>query len=90
MNYKMSSSEEQLQNLIRQFGLTEKDIKLVKRLNSFHDMGSRIIQRLDTGQYMYVEMENSWIDGVDDYFKWFYITENRKNEIIQKNIYKKY
>jgi hypothetical protein len=38
--------------------------------------------------YIYIETEDSFRDGVDDYFMWYYITENEKNEEIAK--YKKY
>jgi hypothetical protein len=79
----MASAEQQLDKVINSWGLTRKDIKEVKYLDSFHEVQYRIIQRLDTKQYIQVSKENSWRSGVDDHFHWRYLHED---EIIKHNL----
>ena len=75
----------QFNNLVQSWGLERKDIITIKHLTSFHEMMYRIYQRSDTQQYIYVETEDSYRDGVDDYFRWRYITEDEKDEMIAKD-----
>jgi hypothetical protein len=84
----MASFETQFNNLCKSWNLDIADVKIVSILASFHEIERAIYQRNDTQQYLYIETEDSYRDGVDDYFKWFYITENEKNEEIAK--YKKH
>jgi hypothetical protein len=84
----MASFETQFNNLCKSWNLDIADVKIVSILASFHEIERAIYQRNDTQQYVYIETEDSYRDGVDDYFKWFYITENEKNEEIAK--YKKH
>ena len=87
----MASFETQFNNLVKSWHLDINDVKIVSRLSSFHEVMRAIYQRNDTQQYLYIETEDSFRDGVDDYFKWYYITENEKNEEITKcKKYKKY
>jgi len=87
----MASFETQFNNLVKSWHLDINDVKIVSRLSSFHEVMRAIYQRNDTQQYLYIETEDSFRDGVDDYFKWYYITENEKNEEIAKcKKYKKY
>lgn len=78
----MASFETQFKNLCKSWNLDIDDVKHVSSLYSFHEIMRAIYQRNDTQQYIYIETENSYRDGVDDYFKWVYITENKKNELI--------
>lgn len=81
----MASFETQFKNLCKSWNLDVDDVKLVHRLSSFHEIMRLIYQRNDTQQYIYVETCDSYRDGVDDDFNWFYITENKKNELISKH-----
>jgi len=83
----MSSYDDQFKNLVKSWNLEINDVKLVSSLGSFHGIMNAIYQRNDTQQYIYISAENSYEDGVDDYFKWNYITEDEKNKEISK--YKK-
>ncbi len=78
----MASFTVQFKNLIKTWNLEVEDVKLVSYLCSFHEVGRKIYQRNDTKQYIYVEYEGSYSDGVDYYFKWHYITEDEANEMI--------
>ena len=80
----MASFQTQFNNLVRSWNLNMNYITLISGLYSFHEVIRRIYQRNDTKQYIYIETEDSYRDGVDDYFKWCYISENEKNEEIAK------
>jgi hypothetical protein len=64
-----------LQNLVTDMNLTLEDLKHIRRLPSFHEVSREIRQRNDTKQYIYIESESSWRNGVDDYFSWYYLTD---------------
>jgi len=85
----MSSSVTQFKNLVKSWNLDMNDVKLVANLPSFHEVQRAIYQRNDTEQYILIAMEDSYRDGVDDFFSWSYITENRKNELIKNELIKK-
>ena len=87
----MASFETQFENLVKTWELDVSDVKLVTRLLSFHDVQRQIYQRKDTLQYVYIETENSYKDGVDDYFKWNYISDEQAKKCIDfmENLYKK-
>ena len=53
------------------------ELKRVKMLFSRCNMCRDIYQRTDTNQYIYIESEMSYQDGVDDYFGWKYISDNQ-------------
>lgn len=80
----MATFEVQFNNLVKSWNLEITDVKLVCFLPSFHEIMRKIYQRNDTQQYIYIETEDSYKDGVDDYFAWHYITEARKNELITR------
>ena len=80
----MASFETQFNNLCKSWNLNIDDVKMVTPLCSFHEIMRAIYQRNDTQQYIYIETEDSYREGVDDYFKWHFITENKKNEEIAK------
>jgi hypothetical protein len=80
----MASFETQFDNLVKSWHLDINDVKIVSHLCSFHEVMRAIYQRNDTQQYIYIERGDSYRDGVDDYFKWHYITEKEKNEEIAK------
>ncbi len=80
----MASFTTQFNNLVNSWELDIHEIKCVSLLTSFHEVRRAIYQRNDTLQYIYIETEDSYKDGVDDYFKWRYITETEKNEQIAK------
>lgn len=80
----MSSYSCQFKNLVKSWNLEINDVKFVSILPSCHEVIRRIYQRNYTLQYVYIEMEDSYRDGVDDYFKWFYITEDETNKQIAK------
>lgn len=84
----MASFTTQFKNLIESWNLDFNDVKMVSSLCSFHEIMRAIYQRNDTLQYIYIETEDSYRDGVDDYFKWYYITEDEKNKQIAN--YKKH
>lgn len=69
----MAEYPEQLQNMANSMGLDVSQVPRVKFLTSFHDIGREIRKRLDTNQYIYIESEDSYRDGVDCYFNWSYI-----------------
>lgn len=82
----MASYDKQFSQLVSSLGLGQEDIQLAISLPSFHEIEREIFIRTDTKQYIYIESESSYKDGVDDYFKWRYITEDEKNEIVKRNI----
>jgi hypothetical protein len=43
-----------------------------------------IYKRNDTQEYIYVETEDSCQDNVNDYFKWYYIAEDKINYLLSK------
>lgn len=49
-------------------GLTLEDMPVVLPLSSFHEIGREIRQRKDTGEYIFMQYECSFQDGVDDMF----------------------
>jgi len=73
----MRSVEDQLQTLLNSWNLTEEQ---VPRLCGNEPIGNRVYyevyyqirQRLDTKQYVEIEMRKS--DFKDDYFYWKYVT----------------
>ena len=72
----MTSYSTQFNTLVKSWNLTYTDVPIVKYLNSYREQSFEIRQRLDTKQYIFLSMENSYRDGVDDYFAWRYITED--------------
>ena len=72
----MTSYSSQFNTLVKSWNLTYTDVPIVKYLNSYREQSFEIRQRLDTKQYIFLSMENSYRDGVDDYFAWRYITED--------------
>lgn len=81
----MASFETQFNNLCESWNLTRNDVKHVNFLYSFHEVSCGIYQRNDTKQYIYIEYECSYRVGVDDHFKWQYITENEKNNLVHRS-----
>ena len=81
----MTSFQTQFNNLVKSWNLEMYDVKHVIQLCSFHEVRRAIYQRNDTKQYIYIETEDSYRDGVDDYFKWHYISENETNEEISNH-----
>ena len=78
----MASFDTQFKNMVASWNLDVKDVKKVYFLTSFHEIMRGIYQRNDTLQYIYIETEDSFRDGVDDYFKWYYIEEDRINKLL--------
>lgn len=80
----MASFTTQFKNLADGLNLNVNDLQLVTFLPSFHEIVRQVYQYRDNGvlRYIYIETEDSGRDGVDDYFKWFHITEDKKNELI--------
>ena len=72
----MTSYSTQFNTLVKSWNLTYTDVPIVKYLNSYREQSFEIRQRLDTKQYIFLSMANSYRDGVDDYFNWRYITED--------------
>ena len=72
----MTSYSTQFNTLVKSWNLTYTDVPIVKYLNSYREHSFEIRQRLDTKQYIFLSMANSYRDGVDDYFTWRYITED--------------
>lgn len=76
----MTTFTAQFANMVKNWNLDINDVKLVKKLTSFHEVELSIYQRNDTQQYVYIESENSFME--DHFFKWKYITEDEKNKLI--------
>lgn len=74
------SYQVQLAKLAESFGT---EIERITSLLSFHSVYRKIYRRKDTGQYIYVEYEDSECDQ-DDYFKWKYITDEEASAEIHK------
>lgn len=66
--------------LLNDWGISETDVVYVKYLTYFHDVGTRIYKRNDTGQYFSITSEDSWDNDVDDYFIWCYLTDEEKKK----------
>ena len=75
----MTSYSTQFNTLIKSWNLTYTDVPIVKYLNSYREQSFEIRQRIDTKQYIFLSMANSYRDGVDDYFAWRYITDDEIN-----------
>jgi hypothetical protein len=75
----MRSAEDQLQTLLNSWNLTEEQ---VPRLCGNEPIGDTVYygvyyqlrQRLDTKQYVEIEMRKSQSNFKDDYFYWKYVT----------------
>ena len=73
----MSTGYKQLCNLVSSMNLTLDDVPIAMYMNSFHEVVRVIRQRKDTKQYIYIETCDSHRDGVDDYFRWYYLSEEK-------------
>jgi hypothetical protein len=71
-------TDQQLQNLIKEFGLSPLDFPVIYRLPPFHECSCEIRQRKDTNQYIMITTESSWRDDTDDIFRWNVIVLNEK------------
>lgn len=77
----MASFQTQFNNLVKSWYLDINNVTFVSSLYPFNGVIRSIYQRNDTKQFIYIETVESYRDGVDDYFKWHYITSNEKNEL---------
>ena len=70
------TTDQQSQNLIKEFGLSPLDFPVIYRLPPFHESYCEIRQRKDTSEYIIITSHNSWRDDTDDYFRWNVIVLN--------------
>ena len=62
----MTSYSTQFNTLVKGWNLTYTDVPIVKYLNSYREQSFEIRQRLDTKQYIFLSMANSYRDGEDE------------------------
>jgi hypothetical protein len=73
----MSSTTEQIEKLVSRFGLTRNELKVVKHLRSHQNVTRKILQRMDTKQYIMIQSQSSYQVGIDDLFRWVYMSEEK-------------
>lgn len=81
------TTNQKLQNLIKEFGLSPLDFPVIYRLPPFHESYCEIRQRKDTNEYIIITSHNSWRDDTDDYFRWNVIVLN-KTQLLKYEKYK--
>jgi hypothetical protein len=81
------TSDQQLQNLIKELGLSPLEFPVIYRLPPFHEVECVIHQRKDTSEYVIITSESSWRDDTDDYFSWKVIGLN-ENKLLEYEKYK--